>query len=115
MQGEVGNFLQRDVDARWTQDNPSTTNPRIWNRYAQYWRNNLNTYWLQESDYLRLKNIEIGYNIPVKLMGIDKMTMYFSGQNILTFTAIKDFDPETTSSTVYPLNKVYNFGVSITF
>jgi TonB-dependent starch-binding outer membrane protein SusC len=115
MQGEVGNFLVRDVEARWTQENPSTTNPRIWNRYSQYWRNHLNTYWLQNSDYLRLKNIEIGYNIPIKTFGLEKMTVYFSGQNLLTFSSIKDFDPETTSSTAYPLNKVYNLGLSITF
>ena len=115
MQGEVGNFLARDAENRWTEDNPSTTNPRTWNRYEQYWRNHMNSYWLQSSDYLRLKNLEIGYNIPVEISGIRRLSIYFSGQNLLTFTAVKDFDPETTSNTAYPLNKVFNIGATLNF
>jgi TonB-dependent starch-binding outer membrane protein SusC len=115
MQGEVGNFLARDADNRWTESNPSTTNPRIWNRYENYWRNHMNNYWLQSSDYLRLKNLEFGYNIPVEITGIRRLSVYVSGQNLLTFTAVKDFDPETTSNTAYPLNKVYNIGATLNF
>jgi TonB-dependent starch-binding outer membrane protein SusC len=115
MQGEVGNYLARDAARRWTESNPSQNHPRIWNRYEQYWRDNLNTYWLQSSDYLRLKNIQIGYDLPIKITGINRFSVYFTGQNLLTFTGVKDFDPETTSATAYPLNKVYNFGATINF
>lgn len=118
MQGEVGNFLVQDVEGRWTVDNPDASKPRIWNRYAEYWRNNQNTYWLQNSDYLRLKNLEIGYNLPKSVCNkvfMDGMKVYMTGLNLLTFTKIKDFDPESTSATSYPLNKVINLGVTLTF
>jgi TonB-dependent starch-binding outer membrane protein SusC len=116
MQGEVGNFLKRDVEGRWTVDNPNADQPRIWNRYSEYWRNYQNTYWLQNSDYIRLKNLEIGFNIPFsRQSGLKSAKVYFTGLNLLTFTEVKDFDPETTSATAYPLNKVYNFGIALTF
>jgi TonB-linked SusC/RagA family outer membrane protein len=118
MQGEVGNFLKRDVEGRWTEDNPDATKPRIWNRYSEYWRNYQNTYWLQNSDYIRLKNLEFGYNVPENIcrkVFLKGAKIYFTGLNLLTITKIKDFDPETTSATAYPLNKVYNLGVTLTF
>ncbi|MEC3880685.1 TonB-dependent receptor [Parapedobacter sp. 10938] len=120
MQGEAGNFLKQDVEGRWTPDNPDASKPRIWNRYNEYWRQNpgTNTYWLQNSDYVRLKNFELGYSIPsafCEKLWLSGAQVYFTGMNLLTFTAVKDFDPETTSATAYPLNKVYNLGVSLTF
>lgn len=118
MQGEVGNFLKRDVEGRWTEDNPNASKPRIWNRYSEYWRNYQNTYWLQDSDYLRLKNLEFGYTVPENIcskVSLKGARIYFTGLNLLTFTKIEDFDPETTSATAYPLNKVYNLGVTLTF
>lgn len=118
MQEEAGNYLKRDVEGRWTEDNPTAEKPRIWNRYFEYWRSNQNTYWLQSSDYLRLKNVEIGYNIPKSIthkLSMEDIRIYLTGTNLLTFTGIEDFDPETTSPTAYPLNKVYNLGVSLTF
>lgn len=118
MQGEVGNFLARDVEGRWTPENPDADQPRIWNRYSEYWRSNDNTYWLQSSDYVRLKSFELGYNLPASLcesLHMSAASIYFTGLNLLTFTGVEDFDPESTSAVAYPLNKVYNFGVTLTF
>jgi len=120
MQGEVGNFLMQDVEGRWTPENADASKPRIWNRYNEYWRETSgnNTYWLQKSDYVRLKNFEFGYSIPTEIcrkFGASGAQIYFTGLNLLTFTKVKDFDPESTSATAYPLNKVYNLGVSLTF
>ena len=118
MQGEAGNYLVDDAEGRWTVDNPNGNKPRTWNRYNEYWRNNANTYWLQTTDYLRLKNVEIGYNLgnlnssKYVLSGV---RVYFSGLNLLTFDNLKDFDPESTTGTSYPLNKVYNIGIALTF
>jgi hypothetical protein len=118
-QGESGNFRAVDAEGRWTEDNPNATKPRTWNRYFGYWRELRNTYWLENSDYLRLKNIEIGYNLgglpSFSNMGFKDFRIYFSGFNLLTFDKLDDFDPESTSSTSYPLNKVYNLGLSVTF
>lgn len=113
--GNWGNYLARDAKNRWTEERPGTTNPRIWDGDYGFWRHYTNTHWLQSSNYLRLKTLEIGYNLPVDISGIRRFTVYFSGQNLLTFTGIKDFDPETTSYAAYPVNKVYNIGASINF
>lgn len=119
MQGEAGNFLAADAEGRWTEENPNSTQPRTWNRYYGYWRQQDNTYWLESSDYLRLKNLEFGYNLTkirsIKEFGLDDLRIYFTGLNLITFDKLNDFDPESTSSTSYPLNKVYNLGVSLTF
>lgn len=119
MQGEAGNFLAQDAEGRWTEDNQSATKSRTWNRYFGYWREQRNTYWLESADYLRLKSIEFGYNLNsfgfIKKMGVEDIRIYFSGFNLLTFDKMKDFDPESSSSTSYPLNKVYNIGMSLTF
>lgn len=116
--GDSGNFLQSDIDGRWTVDNPNATKARTWNRYSEYWRNNRNTYWVQNNDYIRLKNLELGYNVPrsfLKSFGITALKIYVSGQNLLTFTGIKDFDPETTNASSYPLSRIYNIGLSLNF
>jgi TonB-linked SusC/RagA family outer membrane protein len=117
MQGEAGNFLVENAEGRWTVDNPTANKPRTWNRYNEYWRNYANTYWLQTTDYIRLKNIEIGYNIPNLgtknfLTGI---RIFVSGMNLITIDNLKDFDPESSSGTSYPLNRVYNAGLSLNF
>jgi hypothetical protein len=128
--GEAGNFLYNDIKDRWTEANPSSTHPRTWNRSLEYWMTDgepNNTYWVRSSDYLRLKTLEIGYNVPsniIKKLGISGLRVYVSGQNLLTITGMKDFDPESpdnssssiwVNSEVYPLNKTMNFGVSLTF
>ncbi|WP_245971415.1 TonB-dependent receptor [Sphingobacterium puteale] len=118
MQGEAGNYLKQNVEGRWTADNPDASKPRTWNRYNEYWRSNDNTYWLQSSNYVRLKNFEFGYNFSediCKKLRLTRLQLYFSGQNLLTWTKVKDFDPETTAATAYPLNRVYNLGLSLTF
>ena len=128
--GEAGNFLMDDVTGRWTKDNINAIKPRTWNRSKEYWMTDgapNNTYWVRKSDYARLKNIEIGYNLPNKLikrMGISAFRVYVSGANLITVTPMVDWDPESpnnddnsiwVNSQVYPLMKVYNAGVSITF
>ncbi|MDT7828267.1 TonB-dependent receptor [Pricia sp. S334] len=118
-QGESGNYFAKDANGRWTEENPSATKARPWNRYFGYWRDQRNTYWLQNADYLRLKNLVIGYNLggleEVKKAGFEDFRIYFSGNNLITFDKLDDFDPESTSSNAYPLNKIYNLGISLTF
>jgi len=118
MQGQIGNYLARDAEGRWTPENLDAQKPRIWNRYNEYWRSNDNTYWLQNTDYLRLKNVQLGYNLPSAIasrISAKALQIYVSGLNLITFTGVKDVDPESTSSTAYPANKVYNLGISVTF
>jgi TonB-dependent starch-binding outer membrane protein SusC len=122
--GKGGNFIADDAEGRWTVDNIDAKKPRTWNTGGEYWSGSgsgttgiNNTYWLKNNDYLRLKNLQFGYNIPKAIyekLKISGLSVYFSGMNLLTFTPLQDFDPESVGS-VYPLNKVYNFGIKLTF
>lgn len=128
--GEAGNFRMDNVIGRWTPTNTNATKPRAWNRTSQYWMADgwpNNTYWVRNSNYLRLKNVEIGYSLPqtfIKKFGIENFRVYASGLNIWTLTGLKDFDPESpntapgsiwVNSQVYPLNKTYSLGLTVTF
>jgi TonB-linked SusC/RagA family outer membrane protein len=123
--GLQGDFLEDDANGRWTVDNPNASKPRTWNTGGEYWTSGVsggtaginNTYWLKNNDYLRLKSLQIGYNIPKNVcrkLGISALSIYLSGSNLLTFTPLKSFDPETVGN-VYPLSKVYNSGINLTF
>ena len=128
--GEAGNFLMDDVEGRWTETNTNATKPRTWNRSKEYFMTDgepNNTYWLRSSDYMRLKNIEIGYNVPKRMIqkvGIEGLRVFVNGQNLITKTPMKDWDPESpndspssiwVNSQVYPLNKTYTFGLGVNF
>jgi hypothetical protein len=72
---------------------------------------------LKNNDYLRFKNLQVGYNVPksvIQKMYLTGLSVYFSGLNLVTFSKLKSFDPETVG-TSYPLSRVYNFGLKITF
>lgn len=82
------------------------------------------TRYLQDASYIRLKNIQIGYSLPesvVKRMKIQRFRLFLSGENIWTKTKMaKMFDPETidggadNNGNAYPLQKTFSFGVDIT-
>ena len=128
--GEAGNFRMDNVTGRWTPDNIDAKKPRAWNRTSQYWMADgwpNNTYWVRNSNYMRLKNLEIGYSLPqsfIKKFGINAFRAYASGLNLFTLTGLKDFDPESpntangsiwVNSQVYPLNKTLSLGLTVTF
>jgi hypothetical protein len=122
--GTIGNWPKHVYDNRWTYDNPSDKYPRVHDRASYYWDDTNaaghNTYWMRRTDYVRLKNMEIGYNVSPGLIRqtnfFTGMRIYINGQNLLTFTGL-DRDPESTSATAssYPINKVLNVGFSLTF
>jgi len=84
---------------------------------------------LFDGSYLRVKNIQLGYTLPLGVaskIGMKKVRAYLSGQNVLTFTGIKFIDPESTevggnvtagganSARAYPTPVYYGFGIDIT-
>ena len=81
------------------------------------------TRYLQDASYIRLKNIQLGYTLPAtitKKLAIQKLRFYVSGENVFTSSKVaKMFDPETidggSGGSVYPLSKVYAAGLSLTF
>lgn len=117
--GTIGNFLQWSYDHRWTVDNQSTKYPRTVDRNNQYFSGN-NTYWLLNMDYVRLKNVELGYTVPVSLtskVGVNNLRLYVNGLNVLTFAKQNIYDPESINSAghYYPQSRVLNFGASVKF
>jgi hypothetical protein len=122
--GDIGNYLKYAYDHRWTIDNPSSTEPRLANRNNTYYTNfdnaGANTYYLRSNNYLRLKNIELGYNLPSEIgkkIGLGNFRVYVNGLNLITIDKIKIWDPEATSTNgqYYPQSRVLNAGVRVTF
>ena len=81
----------------------------------------IQTKYLQDASYIRLKNLQIGYTLPQSLtrkISIEKLRVYFSGENLWTGTSLrKQYDPETIGTYYgngYPLSSTYSFGLSIT-
>lgn len=77
-------------------------------------------FWIQNANYLRLKNLELGYRLTteyLKKVGITGIRFYVNGTNLLTFTGVKNFDPEAPAGTgtFYPQTKIYNVGFNIHF
>jgi len=123
--GDFGNYLQSDFDDRWTTANPGASKPRTSNRNTEYWRSFDNTYFLYKTDFIRLKNLEFGYSLNPAIcskMGLQGFRAYVSGTNLLTFSPLKDFDPEDNAGSMnggsgmnYIVPKIVNFGLSVTF
>lgn len=78
--------------------------------------------YLQDASYIRLKNLQVGYTLPVNLTkkaGFENVRVYFSGENLWTGTKMsKLFDPETIGSpkggSTMPMSRTYSFGISVT-
>ena len=121
--GDIGNYLQYSYDHRWSIENPSSTDPRLANRNNTYYSGGTggaNTYWLRNSNYIRLKNIEIGYNLSPerrKRVGISNFRVYANGLNLITWDKMKIWDPESVSGSgqYYPQARLLNLGFRVTF
>lgn len=112
-----GNMTTRWLD-RWSTSNPNGSMPSLGNSYNEAY----SSFWLDKADYLRLKNIELGYNFDKNLLrgiGIESLRLYLQATNLLTITSLKNYDPEKTSSDtrgdVHPNTKSFSFGVNIKF
>ena len=112
-------FLWYDT---WTLDNRQASLPRLvsgsgGNNQAE------STFWLDDFSYLRLKNIQFGYNVPArysKIFGMSKVRVYATSENLFTLTKYRGVDPEKSTMTggsnnddIFPLLKTYSFGLNI--
>lgn len=118
--GLIGNFPMAYVEDRWTEDNINGSWPRAYDRDREYWVNRQNTFWYWNTNYVRLKTLDLGYNIPsilCKRVGLQNLRVYVSGQNLVTIDNVKIFDPEAPSGSgqFYPQTKIYNVGLNVTF
>src|SRR5690606_34913494 len=102
----------------WTPENPNARFPRIMPSPAA---NNTqqSSWWMNDAKYLRLKNIQLAYTLPANLLqkiAIQSATLTASAQNLVTWTDMVYYDPETSSGTIgYPLQRTVSLGLSVTF
>ncbi|MFH1118308.1 MAG: TonB-dependent receptor [Bacteroidota bacterium] len=123
---------QRYFDERWNGEGTSDTQPRAsWTSKSNNARPS--SRFLEDGSYLRLKNLQLGYTIPqrvLKITKIEKARVYVSGTNLLTLTKYPGLDPEMTVSDnsrsegeraagidwgTYPSAMTIMFGIDITF
>lgn len=114
--------LRREALNRWTEQNPSQnvmfprlrTNAHPHNTAASTW-------WMRDASFLRLKNVEIGYNFPKPLLrkiNIEALRVYLMGNNLAVWDNIKMWDPEIGNANAglnYPLSRTFTFGLDFTF
>jgi TonB-linked SusC/RagA family outer membrane protein len=90
-------------------------NMRAWNYQGEI----SNSLWVADASYIRLKNVEIGYRLPVaylKRIGIQNMRVSLTGSNLLTIDNLLFIDPEESgNNSQYPNIATINFGVSFSF
>ncbi len=107
----------------WTPENKDAEMPRAFidTNSPSCPRKAESDFWLQNTSYLRLKNLQIGYTLPKSILsniGIDNVRFYYSVENLFTIDSMKDkIDPEATSSRLssYPLLRTHAFGVNVSF
>jgi TonB-linked SusC/RagA family outer membrane protein len=130
------NLTKRVYDQRWHGEGTSNTMPLVsWNQAA----NNIlepSSRFLQDASYVRLKNVQLGYTIPFKVTSkanIKSVRIYFTSENLLTFTKFTGLDPEMHVSNnvnaeqykgdvaagidwgTYPTARSFIFGLNLSF
>lgn len=120
--GTVGNFYSSWADNRWSPTNPNGTYPRVDTRTSSSVNGGLynNTFWLNNAAFLRLKNIELGYNVAGRALSVIRLQsarIYVNAFNLFTITKVKDYDPEGSSGSgqFYPQQRIINVGVNVRF
>lgn len=106
----------------WTPENPNARLPIVTTSTGGQDNFKDSDFWLRDGSYLRMKNIQLAYQLPKKWMDrikITGMSVYVNAENYLTFSKYKDFDPETAlnvnSLYHYPMLKTLSAGARITF
>jgi TonB-linked SusC/RagA family outer membrane protein len=115
---------------RWHREDPYNANskwipgtyPALRNPDGAHANARRNDFWVTNVRYLRLRNMELAYNLPQSLLRrvrISKARVYVNGTNLMTFDNVKalEIDPEISSANglVYPQQRLYNLGFNLTF
>ncbi|MEN8124198.1 MAG: TonB-dependent receptor [Bacteroidota bacterium] len=113
---------QRYVLNRWTPNNPTNEHPSFVNPSRAF---DFNSRVVEDASFLRLRNVRLTYSFPnIKIKGISSVSIYASGQNLVTFTKYKGYDPDVnvlgTSNVridynAYPLARIFSTGINIIF
>jgi len=117
---QMHNLLEAIATDHWSEDNRNSY--AFWPRLSPTIVHNntqTSTWWLHNAAFLRLKTVELGYNLPDKVLKRIKMggvRIYLSGNNLLTFSGFKLWDPEMGNNGLgYPLQRTFNVGFNVNF
>ena len=102
----------------WSWDNRNGSWPRLGGPAGN--NQTQSSFWLDDMSFLRLKNIQLGYSIPNKLiskLGVTDLRIVATAENLATFTSFRGLDPEKQgdSNDVYPINKSYSIAINLSF
>lgn len=118
---DMGKVKPMHLDS-WTPENTDAKYPALHLGSHPNNKNASSSLFLYDASYLRLKNVEIGYSLPqkwIKRAHLQRVRIYAQGLNLLTFDKLGevDVDPETKDGdgTWYPIQRVINFGINVTF
>lgn len=120
--GESRGLMQYHVDNRWTPETAETaTQPRF--SFSSDSHNYMqSTLWVKDGSYLKLKNLSVGYNFTgypaLKKIGISQLGVKFTAYNLLTIDGFDIMDPESNPDyygDTYPVVKIFNLGLNLTF
>ena len=105
----------------WTANDPDNTNVLYPRLHKTAFNNNTleSTWWYRSGNYLRLKNVELGYQFDKKLikkLRMQNLRIYVQGSNLAVFDKVKLWDPEVGNSGArYPINSTWTVGLDVTF
>ncbi|MDR2839760.1 MAG: SusC/RagA family TonB-linked outer membrane protein, partial [Paludibacter sp.] len=127
---QLGRNWSLDILKAWTPENTNSNIPRL--NSADDHDQNTSNYWMVSSNFLSLNNLTLGYTLPNKLtkkLQIEKLRVYFAGDNLALLSARKGFDPRQTQNSlgagvgistssgnfVYSQLRTISGGITITF
>ena len=120
----------------WTKDNPDAYLPKYTGYYRPFYGSKANTRYIQNVAYLRLQNVQVGYNLPKKWLErahLSAVSVFFSGENLYTWSPLykwtRDFDVVTVTQKSdndinsdnkgdgfnYPTMRTFSLGLTITY
>ena len=120
----------------WTKDNPTAYLPKYTGYYQPFFHGHANSRYLQDASYIRLQNLQVGWNLPKKWLEkihLSAVSVFFSGENLWTWSPLykltKDFDVVTVTQKSdndinsdnkgdgfnYPTMRTYSIGITITY
>ncbi len=101
----------------WREDNQDAYWPRLYS--GNSFNYHASDRWVQDASYIRLKNLQLGYSIPLKKWNIEKCRVYISGQDLWEHSnMLKVFDPEVgnqpSAGNTYPFFRTWSIGLNLT-
>ncbi|MEH3112780.1 SusC/RagA family TonB-linked outer membrane protein [Pedobacter terrae] len=118
------NYTKDFFNNRW--NGPGTSNTYASANLAGGLNNAPNSFYVEKGDYIRLRNIQLGYSLPTAIVNkwkMQRLRVFLNAQNAVNIFGYKGFSPEVggtptnagIDTNVYPLFATYNFGVNVTF